>query len=147
MTPRKALDGVLAQTRFIATMFGVFGAGAVLLASVGLYGILSFSVNQRRQEFGIRMALGATPTGILRLVLSQGMLQLALGLFLGLGAALLVTFIGAREVETMLFGISPRDPLTYLAVALILTVVSLIAMLVPACRATQVDPMVALRSE
>ncbi len=147
MTPRKALDGFLAQNRFIATMFGVFGAGAVLLASVGLYGILSFSVNQRRQEFGIRMALGAAPSGILRLVVRQGTLQLALGLFLGLGASLIFAVVGAREMENFLFGISPRDPVTYLTVAAILSAVSLLAMLVPARRATKVDPMIALRTE
>ncbi len=147
MTPRKALDGFLAQNRFIATMFGVFGIVAVLLASVGLYGIMSFSVNQRLQEFGIRMALGAAPSRILRLVLRQGALQLGLGLALGLGFSLLCAVIGASAIQGLLFGISPRDPLTYLAVALILSAVSLLAMLIPAHRATRVDPMIALRAE
>jgi predicted permease len=147
LTPRKALDGFLAQNRFIATMFGVFGGVAVLLASVGLYGIMSFSVNQRRQEFGIRMALGAAPSRILRLVLQQGALQLGLGLALGLGCSLGFAIAGAAAMERLLFGISPRDPLTYGAVALILSVVSLLAMLLPARRATRVDPMIVLRSE
>jgi putative ABC transport system permease protein len=147
MTPRKALDGYLAQNRFIATMFGVFGVVAVLLASVGLYGIMSFSVNQRRQEFGIRMALGAAPSGILRLVLRQGARQLALGLCLGLGFSLACAIVGAAAMENLLFGVSPRDPATYLAVAMILGAVSLIAMLVPALRATRVNPMIALRAE
>jgi predicted permease len=147
MTPRKALDGFLAQNRFIATMFGVFGIVAVVLASVGLYGIMSFSVNQRLQEFGIRMALGADPGGILRLVLRQGALQLALGLCLGLGFALAGAIVGASTIKGLLFGISPYDPLTYCSVGLTLSVVSLLAMLVPALRATRVDPMIALRAE
>ena len=147
MTPRNALDGFLAQNRFIATMFGVFGLIAVLLASVGLYGIMSFSVNQRLQEFGIRMALGAAPSGILRLVLQQGALQLALGLCLGIGFALSFAIVGATVMQGLLFSISPRDPLTYISVALILSAVSLLAMLVPALRATRVDPMIALRAE
>ena len=147
MTPRTALEGFLAQNRFIATMFGVFGVVAVLLASVGLYGIISFSVNQRLQEFGIRMALGAAPSGILRLVFRQGLLQLGLGLCLGLGFSLVCAIIGATAMQSLLFGISPRDPPTYLAVALILSVVSLVAMLAPALRATRVNPMIALRAE
>jgi ABC-type antimicrobial peptide transport system permease subunit len=128
-------------------MFGVFGVVAVLLASVGLYGIMSFSVNQRLQEFGIRMALGAAPSGILRLVFRQGLLQLGLGLCLGLGFSLVCAIVGATAMQSLLFGISPRDPPTYLAVALILSVVSLVAMLAPALRATRVNPMIALRAE
>src|ERR1035437_8707389 len=147
MTPRKALAGFLAQNRFIATMFGVFGVVAVLLASVGLYGIMSFSVNQRLQEFGIRMALGAAPSRILLLVLRQGARQLALGLCLGLGLSLVFSIVGATAMQNLLFGISPRDPPTYLAVALILSVVSLIDMLVPARPASRVHPMIALRAE
>jgi len=125
----------------------VFGIVAVLLASVGLYGIMSFSVNQRLQEFGIRMALGADSSRILRMVFSQGATQLGLGLVLGLGFSLLFAIVGATAIQNLLFGISPRDPLTYLAVAFLLTVVSLLAMLVPARRATRVDPMIALRAD
>jgi predicted permease len=147
MTPRTALAGFLAQNRFIAVMFGVFGLVAVLLASVGLYGIMSFSVNQRRQEFGIRMALGADRARILGMVFRQGATQLAIGLCLGLAFMLTFVTIFSRATQTVLFNVSPRDPLTYLAVALLLTLVALLAMLVPARRATKVDPMVALRAE
>jgi putative ABC transport system permease protein len=128
-------------------MFGVFGVGAVLLASVGLYGIMSFAVNQRRQEFGIRMALGAAPSGVLQLVLRQGALQLAIGLCLGLGFALVCAIVGASAMENLLFEVNPRDPMVYFAVALILSVVSLAATLVPAVRAARVNPMVVLRAE
>jgi ABC-type antimicrobial peptide transport system permease subunit len=147
LTPEAALAGFLTQNRFIAVMFGAFGMVAVILASVGLYGIMSFSVNQRLQEFGIRMALGADRRRIFALVFRQGGAQLALGLFLGITFALVAATVGAGEIETFLFGISPRDPLTYLAVALLLTAVALLAMLVPAQRATKVDPMIALRAE
>ncbi len=147
LTPEAAVAGFLTQNRFIAVMFGAFGIVAVILASVGLYGIMSFSVNQRLQEFGIRMALGADRRRIFALVFRQGGAQLALGLFLGLTFALVAATVGASEIQTVLFGISPRDPLTYIGVALLLTVVALLAMLVPARRATKVDPMIALRAE
>ncbi len=147
LTPEEALAGFLTQNRFIATMFGAFGIVAVILASVGLYGIMSFSVNQRLQEFGIRMALGADRRRVLALVFKQGGTQLALGLGLGLGLALIGATVGGEAIRTVLFGISPRDPLTYLTVAVLLTVVALLAMLVPARRATKVDPMIALRAE
>ncbi len=147
MTPRTALAGFLAQNNFVAVMFGLFGVVAVVLVSVGLYGIMSFSVNQRRQEFGIRMALGADAGSILGMVFRQGGRQLALGLGLGLGAALVVALLDLGAVQGMLFGISARDPLTFAAVAVLLTAVAFLAMLVPALRATRVDPMVALRAE
>jgi ABC-type antimicrobial peptide transport system permease subunit len=128
-------------------MFSVFGAVAIALASVGLYGVMSFSVNQRTQEFGIRMALGANNNRILQMVLRQGALQLALGLALGLGLAFLASVFLGDAISNVLFSISPRDPLTYFAVGLLLTVVSFIATIVPARRATRVDPMIALRAE
>src|SRR5204863_8813707 len=84
-TPKAQLDGFVAQNRIIATMFSIFGVVAMVLASVGMYGVMSFSVNQRRQEFGVRMALGAHYGRILRMVLRQGVVQLAVGLLLGLG--------------------------------------------------------------
>ncbi len=147
LTPAEALAGFLTQNRFIAAMFGVFGLVAVILASVGLYGIMSFSVNQRLQEFGIRMALGADRARILRLVFTQGGTQLLTGLSLGLGSALLIAFVGGNAIRSALFETSPLDPVVYLTVATLLSVVALLAMLVPARRATKVDPMVALRAE
>ncbi|WP_438483007.1 ABC transporter permease [Oleiharenicola lentus] len=147
LTPEAAIEGFLTQNRFIAVMFGAFGVVAVLLASVGLYGIMAFSVNQRLQEFGIRMALGATRGGIYRLVFGQGAWQVGLGLAVGLSVSLVFSFLGAAMLQSVLFNISPRDPLTYTAVAGLLILVSLLAMIVPARRATKVDPMVALRAE
>jgi putative ABC transport system permease protein len=146
-TPKENQDTFLAQNRIIATMFSVFGVIAVALASVGLYGVMSFSVNQRTQEFGIRMALGADNTSILQMVLRQGGLQLMLGLVLGLGLAFTVSVVFGSAISNVLFDVSPRDPLTYAAVALLLSIVSFIATFVPARRATRVDPMVALRAE
>jgi predicted permease len=146
-TPRENQDTFLAQNRIVAVMFSLFGAVAIALASVGLYGVMSFSVNQRTQEFGIRMALGADHGRILQMVLRQGAIQLALGLALGLGLTLVVTLVFADGIANQLFSISARDPLTYVGVSLLLTVVAFIATLVPARRATRVDPMVALRAE
>jgi predicted permease len=147
-TPAENQDTFLGQNRIIALMFGIFGVVATVLAAVGLYGVMSFSVNQRTSEFGIRMALGADSTSILTMVLRQGSVQLALGLITGLGLALLIATLGGQGIQNALSNmISPRDPVTYLAVAALLTVVSLVATLIPARRATRVDPMIALRAE
>jgi predicted permease len=146
-TPRSQLEVFVAQTRIIATMFTIFGAVAVLLASVGIYGVMSFAVNQRTQEFGVRMALGASTPRILQMVLRQGVIQIALGLVLGLGLALALAIAAADGIQNTLFGVSGRDPITYIAVAALVALVSLVATLVPARRATRVDPMTALRAE
>jgi putative ABC transport system permease protein len=146
-TPKEGQDSFIAANRIIATMFSVFGAIAIILASVGLYGVMSFSVNQRTQEFGIRMALGADNARILQMVLRQGALQLGLGLLLGLSVAILISIVGRDGIANALFHVSPRDPLTYALVSLLLSTVAFIATLVPARRATRVDPMVALRAE
>ena len=146
-TPQVAISGALAPLRTVAVMFGVFGAMAVLLAAVGLYGVMSFSVNQRTQEFGVRMALGADASRILRMVLRQGLVQLVIGLVVGLGAALLIATFGAEAIQQLIFQISPRDPLTYRFVGLLVTAVAVFATLVPALRATRVSPMIALRAE
>jgi putative ABC transport system permease protein len=146
-TPRHQLESFVAQNRIIATMFSIFGVVAIVLASVGMYGVMSFSVNQRRQEFGVRMALGAHYSRILRMVLTQGAVQLALGLALGVGLALALATLAGAGIQNILFGVSARDPLTYATVVLLITSVSLLATLVPARRATRVDPMIALRAE
>jgi putative ABC transport system permease protein len=146
-TPKAQLDGFVAQNRIIAGMFSIFGLVAVVLASVGMYGVMSFSVNQRRQEFGVRMALGAPDSRILRMVLRQGVIQLAIGLVIGLGLALVVATVAGSGIQNILFGVSARDPLTYAVVTAVVTVVSLVATFVPARRATRVDPMIALRAE
>ena len=146
-TPKAQLDGFVAQNRIIATMFSIFGVVAMVLASVGMYGVMSFSVNQRRQEFGVRMALGAHYSRIMKMVVRQGAVQLAIGLALGLGLALLLARLAGSGIQNILFGVSATDPATYASVFALITVVSLVATLVPARRATRVDPMIALRSE
>jgi putative ABC transport system permease protein len=146
-TPASQFDVFISQIRIIATMFSIFGLVAVVLASVGIYGVMSFSVNQRRQEFGVRMALGADSGRIVTMVLRQGVTQVALGLFFGFGLALLLATAMANGVQSTLFGVTARDPLTYSAVFAVVTIVSMTATLVPARRATRVDPMIALRAE
>jgi putative ABC transport system permease protein len=142
-------DSFLGVNRIIASMFTVFGAVAVILAAVGLYGVMSFSVSQRIQEFGIRMALGADNKRNLAMILRQGAVQLGIGLGLGLGLTGAIGIIFSESVENLLqlIDITPHDPLTYASVALLLTVVSFVATIVPALRVTRVDPMIALRAE
>ena len=146
-TPKSQQEVFMAPNRIIAVMFSIFGAVAVVLASVGIYGVQSFSVNQRTQEFGVRMALGANDGRILGMVLKQGVVQVGIGLMLGLGVALAIATVAGRGIQNTLFGVGARDPLTYASVALLVAAVSLVATLVPARRATRVDPMVALRAE
>ena len=128
-------------------MFTIFGAVAIVLASVGIYGVMSFAVNQRTQEFGVRMALGANDGTILGMVLRQGVVQMALGLVLGLALAFAIAAVAGSGIQNTLFGVTARDPLSYALVLAIVTTVSLVATLVPARRATRVDPMIALRAE
>ena len=147
-TPARLHDEILGGNRIIATLFGIFGAVAFVLSAVGLYGVMSFSVNQRRQEFGIRMALGADTARIFRMVMTQGAWQLGIGLVLGAGgAALLLGVLAAAALQNILFKVNTLDPLIYFAVAGMLALVAAASCFVPARRATQVDPMVALRYE
>jgi predicted permease len=146
-TPKKNLDGFVATNRIIAALFSIFGVVAVVLAAVGIYGVMSFSVNQRTQELGVRMALGADSTRILGMVLKQGSRQIAVGLTLGIVLSLGLATIGRDAIGNMLFGVSAQDPFTFGAVVALVTIVSLVATLVPARRATRVDPMLALRAE
>ena len=148
-TPKTSVDGFLGQNRIVAGLFSTFGLIAVVLAAVGLYGVQSFSVNQRTQEFGIRMALGASPGKVLGMVLRSGAWQLGLGLCSGLGLMWLAAFKFGQQIAQALFilQIQPSDVPTYLGVATLLSIVSFIAIYIPARRATRVDPMVALRAE
>jgi len=146
-TAKDNQESFLSVTRITATMFTVFGLVAVILASVGLYGVMSFSVNQRTQEFGIRMALGADRGRILQMVLGQGALQVIIGLTIGLGCAALIGVVAREGIANQLFDISPLDPLTYASVALLLAAVAFVSTFTPARRATRVDPMTALRAE
>ena len=131
----------VAQPRFRTLLLAIFAAVSLLLASVGLYGVVAFSVNQRKTELGLRMALGAEPGEVMRLVLRQGMLPVAVGITAGLGGAVLL----ARVMKSLLFGVEPGDPATFAGVATILTVVALAACYLPARRATAVDPAATLR--
>jgi predicted permease len=133
----------LFPARMAAIVLGSFGALALALAGIGIYGVMSYVVAGRTREIGLRMALGADRRSVLRLIVGQGM-TLAL---IGLGVGLLVTFAAARLLTSQLYGVSPGDPLTFACVALLLGVVAFIACYVPARRATRVDPMIALRYE
>jgi len=146
-TPRSQLDGFLGQLRLTTIISLAVGLLAVCLAAAGLYGVTAYSVSRRQREFGIRLALGAQRQQVFVPVLAQAAWQTGIGLASGLvlaaiGAQLAATFFG-----NVLFGVSPFDPLTYVAVPVLLVAVSLAATLVPARRATRVDPMIALRSE
>jgi ABC-type antimicrobial peptide transport system permease subunit len=133
----------LARRRFAMLLLTLFAALALGLAGIGIYGVISYLVNQGTREIGIRMALGATPGGILGLIVRQGMGLALLGVGLGLAGAVAVT----RFMSTLLFGVRPTDPLTFGSIALILTVIALLASYLPARRAARVDPMVSLRTE
>jgi predicted permease len=147
-TPARLHNAFLAGNRIIANLFVIFGVVAFVLSAVGLYGVMSFSVNQRTQEFGIRMALGADAARIFRMVMQQGAWQLVIGLVLGAGgAALLLGVLAAAALKNILFKVNALGPTIYFAVTGLLTLVAAASCFVPARRATRVDPVAALRYE
>jgi putative ABC transport system permease protein len=137
------LGNSMAQRRLTLTLLVSFAVLALLLAAVGIYGVISYSVRQRTHELGIRMALGARTVDVLKLILAQGLKLTLLGVVIGLGAAFALT----RWMETLLFNVRPTDPLTFTLIAAVLSLVALFACWIPARRATKVDPMIALRYE
>jgi putative ABC transport system permease protein len=139
----EVVSGSLRRPRMLMQLFVGFAALALLLAAIGTYGVLSYLVTERRREIGIRMALGATREAVLRSVLGYGLKLTCIGLLAGLAGALVLT----RLMETLLFEVRPTDPGTLVSVAAVITCVAVIACLVPAHRATRVDPIAALREE
>jgi predicted permease len=133
----------LQSRRFNLTLLGAFAGTALLLAVAGLYGVMAYSVARRTAELGTRIALGATPGNVLRLVLRQGLMTALIGVAIGIGGAIVLT----RTLQSFLFGLSPTDPVTFAGVALLLMLVALLACYIPARRAAKVDPMAALRYE
>jgi putative ABC transport system permease protein len=142
-TMDQLLGNSLAQRRLTLVLLSSFAALALLLAAVGIYGVIAYTVRQRTRELGVRLALGAQARDVLRLILRQGLKLALIGVALGLTAAFALT----RWMESLLFGVRPADPLAFGVVALVLLLVAICACWIPARRATQVDPLVALRSE
>ena len=143
----KSLDDVMATSlsprRFSTLLLGIFAGIALVIAAVGIYGVISYSVNQSTREIGIRMALGAQRGDVLRLIIGKGMLLAVIGVAVGLIASLFLT----KLLDSMLFGVNPRDLVTFASVSLVLSLIAFVACLIPSRRATRVDPMTALRYE
>jgi putative ABC transport system permease protein len=142
-TAADVISDSVAPRRLNMLLLGVFASLALVLAAVGLYGVISYSVSQRTREIGIRLALGASNTSVLRLVVTEGLILAVVGVAIGAVASFFLT----KFLATLLFGVSPTDPLTFAGISALLIIVSTVASLVPARRAMRVDPMVALRYE
>ena len=142
-TLRSVIDGSLGDRRFFLNLLGAFAGIAVLLALVGLYGVVAYGVQQRRREVGIRLALGATPARVRAMILSEGLHLVAAGVGLGIVAALALT----RVLQALLFSVSPRDPMTFVAAPVLLTLAAALACVLPARQAARVDPAETMRSD
>src|ERR1700691_4941893 len=142
-TMEENMATTVAQPRFRTWLIGILAMLALVLAAVGVYGVMSYTVTQRTSEIGVRVALGAQPRDVFRIIVGEGLRLALFGVGVGLVAALVLT----RLLQSFLFGISAYDPLTFIAVSLLLTLVAVAASYFPARRATRVDPMIALRYE
>ena len=142
-TMDQVFAAAISQERFQALLLGLFAALALVLACIGLYGVISYAVAQRTHEIGVRMALGARPRDVLRLVMRQGMSLTIVGLVLGIA----IGSVATRVLSDLLYGVTARDPLTFVGVPILLLVVAFLACYIPARRATRIDPLVALRYE
>ncbi|MBO0799829.1 MAG: ABC transporter permease, partial [Blastocatellia bacterium] len=142
-TMNQIVSNSISQRRFSVLLMSIFATVALLLAAAGIYGVMSYLVTQRTQEIGVRMALGAQRSDVIKLIISQGLILVFIGLVIGLITSLALT----RVIKSFLFGISATDPLTLLVVSVLLVVVALISNLIAVLRATRIDPLVALRYE
>jgi FtsX-like permease family len=142
-TMQTVYDQSVARTSFTLVMLGIAGAMAFVLGIIGIYGVMSYTVSQRKREIGIRLALGAQGRDVLQMVLKQGTKLAMVGVVIGIGAAFALT----RLMTNLLFGVTAHDPLTFVSVAILLILVVLLACYIPARRATLIDPSVALRYE
>jgi len=147
ITDIKSMDQYISDSvsarRFNAFLLATFASLALVLATVGIYGLMAYSVTQRVHEIGIRVALGARPAHVIRLVVGRGMMLVLTGVAIGLAGAVALT----RVMKSLLYGVSVTDPLTFALVSALLVVVAFVASYIPALRATKVDPMIALRCE
>ena len=142
-TMEDVLSSAQSRPRFLTLLLTFFSGVALIIATVGIYGVISYSVTRRSKEFGLRMALGAQRKDVLGLVMKQGVLLTLIGVFAGIAAALGLT----RMMASLLFGVRPTDAVTFVSVSAVLGIIALFATYIPARRATQVDPMTALRYE
>jgi ABC-type antimicrobial peptide transport system permease subunit len=146
-TLEEEMDAALVQQRLVAMLTSLFGALALLLACVGIYGLLAFSVAQRTGEIGIRTALGAQRSSLIWLVMREALVLVGIGVAIGVPAALVTARLAASQISGLLFGLEADDPVTLASAAAFLILVASLAALIPARRASRVDPMTALRNE
>jgi putative ABC transport system permease protein len=144
-TVNSVISDSVARERFSALLLGIFATVALSLAVIGIYGVMAYTVVQRTHEMGIRLALGAGAADVRRLVVRQGMRLALTGV--GVGVGVLASLVATRALDSLLFGVSPTDPLTFVVTPLLLAGAALVATYVPAHRATQVNPLLALRTE
>jgi putative ABC transport system permease protein len=146
-TMEQILADSIATPRFNMLLMGIFAVVALMLAAIGIYGVMSYAVAQRTHEIGVRMALGASSGDVLKMIVRQGMTLTLIGVVAGLGMAMGLAWSISTLLSELLYDVGGTDPVTFGAIAIILSAVALVACLVPARRATRVDPMVALRYE